>query len=759
MGEVTNKEKEGYTVGVELLYITAIFLLAMHIIWYCHEFFTHIWVMQNWVYPFLFDVNASMAMFVNPFWTKALALLLIVLHSMGSKGKLDHTIDRHQIFRAGGVGLFLYLASTFLLYVTGSSALSAYLIDSLYLILLVMGTFYLTKAGQYMSRIVWYKNKIDIFNDEREEFPQNEIVQDNEFSVHFRFQYHFRGEWREGIINVVNPFRASMVMGVPGSGKTFFILGPAIWQSIYKGYTAYIYDFKFPDLAESAYNAYLKTIAENPFAWSKELPAEEFQRRIDQNDPLIPKFCIINFNDVEYSHRCNPLLPELMVDIMDAVESAKSIFYNLNREAAKKQGEFFSESAINLLTAVIWFLRMIARKYSIRAVSLKTRLENQTDLTDKQIKSLEEEIRVAERLGGVCTLPHVVEFFKLTYDEMFGMMSNYADISALVGPFESARKNEAWDQVEGQIGSIRIPIARLYSPTIYWIMTGNDFSLDLNNPEDPKIICAGNNPERKDIIGAALSLYSSRMMKLMNKKGRLKSALFMDELPTIFMKGIDELIATARSNKVATWLGIQDFEQLKRDYGDKEAEVIINTVGNYFTGQVAFGTAEKLSKLFGKNNQEKESMSLNKQDNSYTVAQERGELLPPSKLMGLRTGEFAGQSADNIGQTAEFRKFKAHISNEPDITGVKTKIPKFNDLKDLIYNQYSKEPEWPVDQKGAVPYEKLTTPMQEYFKEKLLRLHVKHVQQDMLLMVEAEIADFVNFNIDEKSRTQWSDQD
>lgn len=758
MGEVSNKEKEGYTVGIELLYIAAIFLLAIHIIWYCHEFFTHIWVMQNWIYPFLFDVNASMALFVNPFWTKALALLLIVLHSMGSKGKLDQTIDRHQIFRAGGIGLFLFLASTFLLYLKEAVPVSPFLIDSLYLILLVMGTFYLTKAGQYMSRIVWYKNKIDIFNDSREEFPQNELYQGNEYSVHFRFQYRYGGEWREGIINVVNPFRAIMVMGVPGSGKTYFILGPAIWQSIYKGYTAYIYDFKFPDLAESAYNAYLKTIEENPFAWSKELPEEEFKRRIDRNEPLIPRFCIINFNDVEYSHRCNPLLPELMIDIMDAVESAKSIYYNLNREAAKKQGDFFNESAINLLTAVIWYLRLVARKYSLSATALTGQLENGSNLTAENREAIEQDLIVAQRLSNVCTLPHVVEFFKLNYMEMFGLMGHYADISALMGPFRSALDNQAFDQLEGQIGSIRIPIARLFSPTIYWIMTGNDFSLDLNNPEDPKIICAGNNPERKDIIGAALSLYSSRMMKLMNKKGRLKSALFMDELPTIFMKGIDELIATARSNKVATWLGIQDFEQLKRDYGDKEAEVIINTVGNYFTGQVAFGTAEKLSKLFGKNNQEKESMTLNKQDNSFTVAQEKGELLPSSKLMGLRTGEFAGQSADNLGQTAEFRKFKANISNEPGVIGVKTKIPKFNDLNPLLEKQFSQDPAWTVDDKGPVPPEKLPAKLREYFKEQLLRLHVKRIQQDMILMVNTELADF-GFTIDEKSRTKWTDHD
>lgn len=740
MGELTSKEKDGHTINVEFLYSIALFMLALHILWFCFEFFMPIVPLRQWLFPGLNWLNQKLHLFDSPWRLKLFALFLLVLHALGSKGKLDQTISRNQIGQAGSIGLSVYLLSTYILYAKGR--VHPMLIDSLYLIALSIGVLYLTKAGQHLSRLVWYKNEIDIFNDTREEFPQNEVYEANDDSIHFRFRYYYQGVWREGIINVVNPFRAVMVMGGPGSGKTYFVLGPAIWQSIYKGYTAYIYDFKFPSLAESAYNAYCKTITENPWAWTKQLPAEEVQQRMKANDPLIPKFYIINFNDVEYSHRCNPLLPELMYDVMDAIESAKSIFFNLDKEAAKKS-DFFSKSAINLLTAVIWYLRLVAQKYSLKADRL-TDLKRLSEISPKDTPFSAQqahELKIALRLKEVCTLPHVVEFFNRTYEEMFGVMSCYSDAAAYIGPFINALKNKAFEQVEGQIASVRIPIALLYSPQIYWIMTGNDFSLDINNPADPKIICAGNNPARREIIGVALSLFATRMMKLINQEEKLKSAIFLDELPTIFMRGIDVLVNTARSNKVAVWLGLQDFEQLKKEFGLAEAEVIINTVGNYFTGQIAFKTAEMLSKLFGKSNQEKESMSLSKQDNSFSVSQQQAELLPPSKLMGLRTGEFAGQFADNLGQTFEFRKFKAHLANEPEVMKNNHKIPRFNDVSHLIYQHSHTNELWPQVNGKPVETKELSPQQRDYFKELLLKAHVKRIVQDVDILIKTEAAE------------------
>lgn len=607
------------------------------------------------------------------------------------------------------MGTALFIGSIFLLYL--KVAFSPILIDTLYIIVTLVGTLFLVKSGQHLSRLLFAQPENDIFNESNEEFPQNEAFVSNEFSIHFKTTYHYRGKWREGLVNIVNPFRSTMVLGVPGSGKSYAILIPALWQSIYKGYTAYVYDFKFPDLTEEAYNAYLKTLRENKFAWGKKANGE----------PIIPKFYVINFDDIEYSHRCNPLLPELMTDVMDAYESAQTIMLNLNRTWAQKQGEFFPESAINFLTSVIWYLRTVSMKY--RELYEQEKQKNEGEQSPKLLEDF-------KRLGQICTFPHTLEFTNRRYDETFQIMEQYPEVEIYVRPFIDAKAGGAMEQLEGQISSVRIPMARLSSPTLYWVMTGNDFSLDINNPDDPKILCTGNNPERVSVYGTAFSLYTSRMMKLVNKKGKLKSALFWDELPTMFIKGIDMLIATARSNKVATWLGVQDFEQLVRDYGEREAKVIINIIGNLFSGTVVFETAEKLSRRFGRTNQEKESITYSKNDTTINVSMQQADVIPSSKISTLKQGEFVGQFVDNFGEEFDLKTFKAFVSVEKDQLKKTKKLPKINDLAVLVEKKYD------------VDYQKLTESEKLSFRNRLLQEHYHRVKQDISLLIEYEMAEY-----------------
>lgn len=213
----------------------------------------------------------------------------------------------------------------------------------------------------------------------------------------------------------------------------------------------------------------------------------------------------------------------------------------------------------------------------------------------------------------------------------------------------------------GQIASAKIPLSRMISPQLYWVMTGDDFTLDINNPAEPKILCVGNNPDRQNIYGAALGLYNSRIVKLINKKGMLKSSVIIDELPTIYFKGLDNLIATARSNKVAVCLGFQDFSQLKRDYGDKEAAVVMNTVGNIFSGQVVGDTAKTLSERFGKVLQKRQSMTINRQDKSTSISTQMDSLIPQSKISTLTQGMFVGSVSDNFDERIEQKIFHAEI--------------------------------------------------------------------------------------------------
>lgn len=473
----------------------------------------------------------------------------------------------------------------------------------LYITTLTGGFFCLLASGLWISRLL--KNNLleDVFNRENESFMQETKLMENEYSVNLPTKFWYKGKEWKGWINVVNPFRASMILGTPGSGKSYAVVNNYIKQAIEKSYALYIYDFKFDDLSVIAYNHLIK-----------------YRHRYK----IPPKFYVINFDNPRKSHRCNPLAPELMTDISDAYESSYTIMLNLNKSWVQKQGDFFVESPIVLFTAIIWFLKIYEG-------------------------------------GKFCTFPHAIELLNKRYEDVFTILTSYPDLENYLSPFIDAWKGGASEQLQGQIASAKIPLSRLISPQLYWVMSGSDFTLDINNSKEPKVLCVGNNPDRISIYGAALGLYNSRIVKLINKKKQLKSCVIIDELPTIFFKGLDNLIATARSNKVAVVLGFQDFSQLKRDYGDKEAAVIMSTVGNVFSGQVVGETAKTLSERFGKILQKRESMSINRNDTSTSVNMQLDSLIPASKISTLSQGMFVGAVADNFGETIEQKIFHAQI--------------------------------------------------------------------------------------------------
>ena len=493
----------------------------------------------------------------------------------------------------------MFFFNWWLLSVNASSGVCAVL----YTTTLTGGFFCLLASGLWISRLL--KNNLleDVFNTENESFLQETKLMENEYSVNLRTKFWFKGKMHNGFINLVNIFRATMILGTPGSGKSYAIVNQFIKQTIEKAYALYIYDFKFDDLSIIAYNHLIK-----------------YRHRYK----VPPKFYVINFDNPRKSHRCNPLAPELMTDISDAYESSYTIMLNLNKSWVQKQGDFFVESPIVLFTAIIWFLKLY---------------EN----------------------GKYCTFPHAIELLNKRYEDVFTILTSYPDLENYLSPFVDAWKGGAAEQLMGQIASAKIPLSRLISPQLYWVMSGSDFTLDINNPKEPKVLCVGNNPDRISIYGAALGLYNSRIVKLINKKKQLKSCVIIDELPTIFFKGLDNLIATARSNKVAVVLGFQDFSQLKRDYGDKEAAVIMSTVGNVFSGQVVGETAKTLSERFGKILQKRESMSINRNDTSTSINTQLDSLIPASKISTLSQGMFVGAVADNFGETIEQKIFHAQI--------------------------------------------------------------------------------------------------
>ena len=426
---------------------------------------------------------------------------------------------------------------------------------------------------------------------------------ENEYSVNLPTRFYYRKKWNNGYINVVNPFRASIVLGTPGSGKSYAVVNNFIKQQIEKGFSLYCYDFKYPDLSTIAYNHLMNH---------------------GDGYKVKPKFYVINFDDPRRSHRCNPIHPDFMEDITDAYESAYTILLNLNKTWVQKQGDFFVESPIILFASIIWFLRIYQD-------------------------------------GKYCTFPHAIELLNRRYEDVFPILTSYPELENYLSPFMDAWQGGAAEQLMGQIASAKIPLSRMISPQLYWVMSDSEFTLDINNPDEPKILCVGNNPDRQNIYGAALGLYNSRIVKLINKKGKLKSAVIIDELPTIYFKGLDNLIATARSNKVAVCLGFQDFSQLKRDYGDKEAAVVMNTVGNIFSGQVVGETAKTLSERFGKILQKRQSVTINREDKSTSINTQMESLIPASKISTLTQGMFVGAVADNFNERIEQKIFHCEI--------------------------------------------------------------------------------------------------
>ena len=618
---------------MDFLRAVSIILAIMNVYWYCYEAMRMWGVTIGVVDRILINFNRTGGLFHSILYTKLFSLLLLALSCLGTKGVKAEKMSWNRIFTVLAVGFFLFFLNWWILLLPISYLGNA----TLYIFTMTAGYICLLMGGLWMSRLLKHNLMEDVFNNENESFMQETKLMENEYSVNLPTRFYYKKKWQRGWINVVNPFRATIVLGTPGSGKSFAVVNNYIKQQIEKSYSMYIYDFKFPDLSTIAYNHMMN----------------------HQNGYKVkPQFYVINFDDPRRSHRCNPIHPDFMSDISDAYESAYTIMLNLNKTWVQKQGDFFVESPIILFAAIIWYLRIYKN-------------------------------------GKYCTFPHAIELLNRRYEDVFPILTSYPELENYLSPFMDAWQGGAMEQLAGQIASAKIPLSRMISPQLYWVMSASEFTLDINNPEEPKILCVGNNPDRQNIYGAALGLYNSRIVKLINKKGQLKSSVIIDELPTIYFKGLDNLIATARSNKVAVCLGFQDFSQLVRDYGDKEAKVVINTVGNIFSGQVVGETAKTLSERFGKVLQKRQSISINRQDVSTSINTQMDSLIPPSKISGLTQGMFVGSVSDNFTERIEQKIFHAEIVVDTDKVKREEShyqpIPIINDFKDANGNDCMKQ--------------------------------------------------------------------
>jgi hypothetical protein len=601
MAMQTGENEQALRKILDMTRLISIIILTIHFYYYCYAAFREWHLVSGFSDKIIGNIYHT-GLFSNFHKSKLYALGFLIISLLGAKGRKDEKLNYKTAFAYIITGILIYFISYLSLYVKIELMLAAIA----YMTITSSGFLLMLSGGTLLSRII--KNRLnskDIFNTENETFPQEERFLENEYSINLPARYHLKDKIRDSWINIINPFRGLLVSGTPGSGKSYFVIRHVITQHIRKQFTMFVYDFKFDDLTRIVYNTWLK---------------------YKHHYPKLPQFYVINFDDLTRTNRCNPLEPSGMSDITDASESARTILLGLNREWIKRQGDFFVESPINFLSAIIWYLR----KY---------------------------------KDGEFCTLPHVIELMQEDYDSLFTLLRTEKEIEVLINPFVNAYLNNVMDQLEGQIASAKIAMARLSSPQLYYVLSGSDFTLDINNPDEPKIVCMGNNPQKIQIYGAVLSLYVNRLVKQVNQKNKQKSSLIFDEFPTIYLNNMDSLIATARSNKVATCLGIQDFSQLRKDYGREQADVIMNIVGNLVSGQVTGDTAKQLSERFGKIMQDRESLSINSGDTSISRSKQLESAVPPSKISGLSSGEFVGMVADDPDCKIELKTFHSEIVN------------------------------------------------------------------------------------------------
>jgi len=597
----TGEDTQGLRKIIDFTRLISIFILAIHFYIACFTAF------QQW--HFTADITtriisniAKTGLFNNIWKPKVAALLMLLISLVGAKGKKEAKIYKRAIVAYLLSGLLLYFISQLALYLSAPVTLIAFT----YMAITATGYLLILTGGTLLSRLIKIGLQDDIFNIENETFPQEERLLENEYSVNLPATYKLKGKQHQSWINIINPFRGTLVTGTPGSGKSYFVIRHIITQHIKKGFTMFVYDFKFDDLTKIAYN----TLLDNREGYK-----------------IAPKFYVINFDDLSRTHRCNPLDPQSMLDVTDASEAATTIMLGLNRDWIKKQGDFFVESPINFVTSIIWYLR----KY---------------------------------RDGRYCTLPHVIELMQADYDPLFAVLQEEEEIKVLINPFLSAFRQGAKEQLEGQIASAKISLARLSSPQLYYVLSGNDFTLDINNPAAPKIVCIGNNPQKTQIYGAVLSLFVNRLLKLNNKKNMLKSSLVFDEFSSIFVNGIDTHIAVARGYRSATTLGLQDLSQLKKDYGRDQADVIMNIVGNVISGQVTGDTAKQYSERLGKIMQDRTSINISSEDTSVNKSKQLDYAVPASKIATLSSGQFVGMVADDPDNKIDLKIFHNEIQND-----------------------------------------------------------------------------------------------
>ena len=600
-------------------------------------------------------------------WSKLATILCICVTCIGTRNKKHIEFDaRHQVLYPLVGGFIVTLVSIWLFKTRMDTRFYTIALNIwLYMAASIVGTILIHVALDNISKFLKEGLLKDRFNFENESFQQCEELIENKYSVNIPMRYYYKSKFRKGWVNIVNPFRGTWVVGTPGSGKTFSIIEPFIRQHSAKGFAMVVYDYKFPTLAQKLYYHYRKNLAAGKV-------------------PKGCKFNIINFVDVEYSRRVNPIQLKYIPNLAAASETAETLLESLQK--GKKEGgggsdQFFQTSAVNFLAACIFFFANYRKvpydKKTNKPLEAEMTEEPKTHRpkpTGRVFDANHKEVNADDYywLGKYSDMPHILSFLNLDYQTIFEVLETDPEVAPLLGPFQTAMKNKAMEQLEGMIGTLRVYTSRLATKESYWIFhkDGDDFDLKVSDPANPSYLLIANDPEMESIIGALNALILNRLVTRVNTgQGKnIPVSIIVDELPTLYFHKIDRLIGTARSNKVSVALGFQELPQLESDYGKVGMEKVITTVGNVVSGSArAKETLEWLSNdIFGKVVQLKKGVTIDRDKTSINLNENMDSLVPASKISDMPTGWICGQSARDFIKTKTGRGDSMNIQESAE---------------------------------------------------------------------------------------------
>ena len=659
----------------------------------------------------------------NLAYSKLATFLLICITCIGTRNKKKLEFNgRKQVLYPIIAGIGLIVLSVWLYgYLMETRLYSLRLNIWLYMITSVVGVVLVHIALDNISKFLKEGLLKDRFNFENESFEQCRELQENKYSVNIPMRYYYKGKFRKGWVNISNPFRGTWVVGTPGSGKTFSIIEPFIRQHSAKGFAMVVYDYKFPTLATKLYYHYKKN------------------QKLG-NLPKGCKFNIINFVDVEYSRRVNPIQLKYINNLAAASETAETLLESLQK--GKKEGgggsdQFFQTSAVNFLAACIYFFCNWGKEpYDkdgniLMAEKVQDKQTKRMIPTGRVFNSAGEEVEPAYWLGKYSDMPHILSFLNESYQTIFEVLETDNEVAPLLGPFQTALKNKAMEQLEGMIGTLRVYTSRLATKESYWIFhkDGDDFDLKVSDPNNPSYLLIANDPEMESIIGALNALILNRLVTRVNTgQGKnIPVSIIVDELPTLYFHKIDRLIGTARSNKVSVALGFQELPQLEADYGKVGMQKIITTVGNVVSGSArSKETLEWLSSdIFGKVVQLKKGVTIDRDKTSINLNENMDSLVPASKISDMPTGWICGQTARDFVKTKTGTGGSMNIQESEEF-----KTSKFYCKTDFDMDEIKKE------EAGYVPLPKFYTFKSRDERERILYKNFVQVGEDVKAMIK-----------------------